>query len=617
MSDDPKGFSTRAIRAASRAPQLRQRPTSVPIYQTATFTSEDAAALGDIVGDPWAGFSYSRLSNPTTQVLGDAYAELAGGETGYAFASGMGAIHATLASLLKAGDRVVAPTALYGSTRTQLTGYFGRFGVAVELVDATDLDAVRRALAAAPTRVLYAETSANPTTFLADHRSLAALAHEHGATYVVDNTFASTYVCRPLELGADLVLESATKYLGGHSDLMAGVVAGPRALVEQVARVQVDTGATLGPFEAFLVLRGLLTLAVRMDRHGANALALATWLEARDGVRRVLYPGLASHPQHAVAEAQFRPGNGGGMLAFEVAGGREAGPRRHRLAPAHRADRLARQRPHDGRPPAVDVAAPAVRGAADRGRDHTRAAPRERGPRGRARTSPRTSSGRSPRRVRPPPCRPGSDRTRSLASLTIERPLGRAGPSIPARAGMRIWRLFTSVNFAVVQIVAVTVLAAFGMTIRQLPGFAFRSAGDYATEMDKLRTIYEPVLGVGMVDLMERLQLFRVFTSTPFSVALFVLAVSILICTLDRTPRLWQQSAYDPGRPAGRVLRSAPARPRVDRAGARADARGRGGARSSGTASPSARRPETAGSRTCTATGIAGPSSRRSSRTSA
>src|SRR6185369_12766205 len=142
MSDDPKGFSTRAIRAASRAPQLRQRPTSVPIYQTATFTSEDAAALGDIVGDPWGGFSYSRLSNPTTQVLGDAYAELAGGETGYAFASGMAAIHATLASLLKAGDRVVAPTALYGSTRTQLTGYFGRFGVDVVLVDPTDHQAV-------------------------------------------------------------------------------------------------------------------------------------------------------------------------------------------------------------------------------------------------------------------------------------------------------------------------------------------------------------------------------------------------------------------------------------------------------------------------------------------
>jgi methionine-gamma-lyase len=325
MSDDPRGFSTRAIRAASRTPAVRQRPTSVPIYQTATFTSEDAEQLGDVIGDPWAGYSYSRLSNPTTQALGDAYAELAGGEAGYAFASGMAAIHAALASQLRAGDRVVAASALYGSTRTQLAGYFGRFGVSVELVDATDLEAVNRALAAAPTQILYTETSANPTTFLADHRALAALAHEHGATYLVDNTFASTYVCRPLELGADLVVESATKYLGGHSDLLAGVAAGSRAIIENVAHAQMDTGGTLGPFEAFLVLRGLLTLAVRMDRHAANALALAAWLERQDGVRQVYYPGLPSHPQHDVAERQFRPGNGGGMLAVELEGGRAGG----------------------------------------------------------------------------------------------------------------------------------------------------------------------------------------------------------------------------------------------------------------------------------------------------
>lgn len=320
-----KGFSTRAIRAASRTPPVRQRPTSVPIYQTATFTSEDADRLGDVVGDPSAGFSYTRLGNPTTQALGETYAELAGGEAGYAFASGMAAIHATLSSLLRAGDRVVAAKSLYGSTRTQLSGTFGRFGVDVEFIDVTDDDAVERALAAASTKVLYAETSANPTTFLADHEALAAMAHRAGALYVADNTFASTYVCRPLALGADLVLESATKYLGGHSDLTAGVVAGPRALVDKVARAQIDTGATLGPFEAFLVLRGLLTLAVRMDRHASNALALAAWLERQAGVQRVLYPGLPSHPQRAVAERQYRGGNGGGMLAFEVEGGRAAG----------------------------------------------------------------------------------------------------------------------------------------------------------------------------------------------------------------------------------------------------------------------------------------------------
>ncbi|MEZ0241138.1 MAG: PLP-dependent aspartate aminotransferase family protein [Chloroflexota bacterium] len=319
------GFSTRAIRAASRVPDVEQRPTSVPIFQTATFTTEDAEQLGEVLSSGWAGYAYSRLSNPTTRALGDAYAELAGGESGYALASGMAAIHAALAGVLRAGDRVVAPTALYGSTRTQLVGYFGRFGVDVEIADFTDLDAVERAVKLRPTRVLYAETSANPTTFLADHAALADLAHRNGALYLADNTFASTYVCRPLDLGADLVIESATKYLGGHSDLIAGVVAGRRDLVEVVAKTQVDTGATLGPFEAFLVLRGLLTLAVRMDRHAANARALGEWMERQDGVKAVLYPGLDSHPQHDVAMRQFRPGNGGGMLAFEVVGGRDGG----------------------------------------------------------------------------------------------------------------------------------------------------------------------------------------------------------------------------------------------------------------------------------------------------
>ena len=151
------------------------------------------------------------------------------------------------------------------------------------------------------------------------------LAHRHGATYVVDNTFASPYICRPLELGADLVVESATKFLGGHSDLIAGVVAGSAARIAEVERVQIETGATLGPLEAFLVLRGMLTLGVRGERHARNAAALAEWLERQDGVDRVLYPGLPSHPQHATAMRQFRPGAAGGMLAFEVAGGRAAG----------------------------------------------------------------------------------------------------------------------------------------------------------------------------------------------------------------------------------------------------------------------------------------------------
>jgi len=325
-SDRPaKGFSTRAIRAASRVPRVDQRPSSVPIYQTATFTSADAQGLGDVAGDAHAGYAYSRIANPTTGALGAAYAELAGGEAGVALASGMGAIHAALASQLKAGDRVVAPLAVYGSTRTQLLDTFAKFGVTVDFADLTDPDLAAEAIARAPTRVVYAETIANPTTVVTDHAAVARLAHDAGASYLVDNTFASPYLCRPLELGADLVIESATKFLSGHSDVIAGVVAGRAELVRRVEKVQIDTGATLGPFDAFLVLRGILTLAVRAERHAQTAAALGAWLERQDGVQRVLYPGLPSHPQHEVATRQFRPGVFGGMLAVEVAGGRAAG----------------------------------------------------------------------------------------------------------------------------------------------------------------------------------------------------------------------------------------------------------------------------------------------------
>lgn len=306
-------------------PRVDQAPSTVPIYQSATFSSADADALAEAAADGRGGYAYSRISNPTTTALGAAYAELAGGEAGTALASGMAAIHAALASELRAGDRVVAPAAIYGSTRTQLVDTFARFGCEVVFADLTDPDTAAEAIAAAPTRVVYAETIANPTTVVTDHAAIAALAHAAGATYIVDNTFASPYVCRPLEHGADLVVESATKFLSGHSDVLAGVVAGPLERIRRVDKVQVDTGATLGPFDAFLVLRGIMTLAVRAERHARTAAALAAWLERQDGVERVLYPGLPSHPQHEAAMRQFRPGVAGGMLAVEVAGGRAAG----------------------------------------------------------------------------------------------------------------------------------------------------------------------------------------------------------------------------------------------------------------------------------------------------
>jgi cystathionine gamma-synthase/O-acetylhomoserine (thiol)-lyase len=314
------GFATRAIKAASRGPRLEQRPTAVPIYQSATFSTEDAAELVDILADEKPGFAYSRTDNPTVVGVGDAFAELHGAEAGYALATGTAAIHATLVSLLAAGERVVAARLMYGSTRVLLTHLLDRFGVRSELVDITDLDAVEAALAAAPARILYAETIANPTTTVADLAALADLAHRHSALFVVDNTFASPYLCRPLEHGADLVVESATKWIGGHSDVMAGIVAGSRDLVAEVRRVQIDTGGSLSPFPAFLVMRGMLTLAVRLERSTATATALGEWLERQGRVQRVFYPGRPSHPQADLAARQLR--TGGGMLSFELTGGR-------------------------------------------------------------------------------------------------------------------------------------------------------------------------------------------------------------------------------------------------------------------------------------------------------
>jgi cystathionine gamma-synthase/O-acetylhomoserine (thiol)-lyase len=317
------GFATRAIRAAHRQPVVEQRPTSVPIYSSITFAADDAAELGAVLTGERPGYAYGRIDNPTVSAFAAAVADLEGAEAGAAFATGMAAIHAAVVSLVSAGDRIVATRASYGTSRALFETVLGRLAVETEFVDVTDLAAVEAALAARPTRVLYAETIANPTIVVADHAALADLAHRHGATYVVDNTFASPYLCRPIELGADLVLESATKFIAGHSDVLAGVVAGRHDRIEAVRELRVDTGGSLAPESAYLAMRGLSTLAIRMERHSATAAALAAWLERQEGVTRVYHPSLASHPQHAVADRILRAG--GGMLAFELAGGRAAG----------------------------------------------------------------------------------------------------------------------------------------------------------------------------------------------------------------------------------------------------------------------------------------------------
>lgn len=308
-------FGTRAIRSASIPAPVHQVPTAVPIYQTATFSAEDSAELGDILGDRRPGYAYSRIDNPTAAAMAQAIADLEGAEAGFALGSGMAAIHAAVTSLVKAGDRIVSTRAVYGSTRTLFSRVMRRFGVHTDFVDPIDIAAVEAAIASGAT-LLYLETISNPTIVVADLERLIEMAHRHGAQVVVDNTFASPYLCRPIELGADLVVESATKWLGGHSDVVAGAVVGSRARIDAVGEIQTDIGGIVAPFSAFLVLRGIQTLHVRMDRHSQTALVLARYLEAQEGVKAVFYPGLPSHPQAHVAQRLLRAG--GGMLALDL-----------------------------------------------------------------------------------------------------------------------------------------------------------------------------------------------------------------------------------------------------------------------------------------------------------
>ncbi|HKX46282.1 MAG TPA: aminotransferase class I/II-fold pyridoxal phosphate-dependent enzyme, partial [Planctomycetota bacterium] len=304
-------FETRAIHAGQESDE-RNGALNTPVYLNSTYEQ-------DAPGVPRQGYEYSRTTNPTRTALEQNLASLEGGDWGLCFASGLAGI-AALLQRLKSGDRVVAGNDLYGGTHRLFTRCYAQFGLRFDFVDTSDLGAVERALAQGPARYLYLETPTNPLLKLADIAACAGLARRHGALTVVDNTFATPYLQRPLELGADLVVHSLTKYLGGHSDVVGGAVVGRDArLRAEIAFHQNAVGAQFGPMDAFLVLRGTKTLAVRMDRHCENALAVARHLEASPQVERVLYPGLPSHPQHALAERQMR--GAGGMVSFELAGG--------------------------------------------------------------------------------------------------------------------------------------------------------------------------------------------------------------------------------------------------------------------------------------------------------
>jgi cystathionine beta-lyase/cystathionine gamma-synthase len=306
-------FETLAIHAG-QAPDPQNGAIMTPVYFTSTF-KQDAPA------QPRGGYEYSRTSNPTRTALQDNLAALEGGSWGLCFSSGLAATNALLDRLVP-GDHVVAGNDLYGGTYRIFRRVFERYGIRFSFVDTTDPAAVEAAIEPA-TRYVYVETPSNPLLCVSDIAALAKVAHAKGKLLVVDNTFATPFLQKPLALGADIVLHSLTKYLGGHSDVVGGALIGQDAkLRDELAFFQNAVGGTPGPMDAFLVLRGTKTLHLRMERHCENALALARWLENRKEVTRVIYPGLASHRQHALAKRQMRAF--GGMLSFELAAGLQA-----------------------------------------------------------------------------------------------------------------------------------------------------------------------------------------------------------------------------------------------------------------------------------------------------
>jgi methionine-gamma-lyase len=318
------GFSTRAIRAASRVPPAPQSPINVPIYQTSTFEVSSAQELAELLDFTRPGHSYSRYSNPTHAALELALAELEGAEACHITASGMAAIHAAILSVACSGDEIIIPRAVYGGVVGLAQAVLSRTGIEVRAVDTTDASAVEAAIGDR-TRLLWLETISNPTTAMADIAVLAELAHRRGLVVAVDNTFASPYLANPMALGADLVVHSTTKYVGGHSDIIGGALLGSAERVAAARRIVINVGGNAAPLEAFLALRGLKTLALRMQRHSANALAVARALEGLPGVAAVHYPALASHPQYELAQRTLRGGMAGGMLSIDLAGGRTAG----------------------------------------------------------------------------------------------------------------------------------------------------------------------------------------------------------------------------------------------------------------------------------------------------
>ena len=321
MSDLPKDrdFHTRAVHAGERAPRPDFTPVVTPIYPSVGYLYDDMDDLDAIFAGAREGYVYTRYGSPTVTAFETAVADLEEGETALAFASGMAAIHAAVIALgLRAGTAALVAQDVYGATYALFNRLLATQGVDVHFVDMANLGAVEEACAAYSPRLLFCETISNPLLKVADVAALARLAHDCGAALVVDNTFATPYLCRPLSLGADVVIHSATKYIGGHGDALGGVVVTSSERRHAMYEVLKMTGANLGPHEAWLLMRGLKTLPLRMARHCANALQVANGLARMGGVVRVIYPGRHDHPGHRLATRLFGGRGYGGMVAFEL-----------------------------------------------------------------------------------------------------------------------------------------------------------------------------------------------------------------------------------------------------------------------------------------------------------
>lgn len=314
-------FATKAVHAGQH-PDPVTGSITVPIYETSTFVFESAEQGAARFAGTEKGYIYTRLGNPTIRALEMNVAELENGEDARACASGMAAINTAVTAVAKKGDHVVATDCLYGGTLKLFLDILPSFGIEFTFVDSSNVANVEAA-AKKNTKLIYIETPANPTLKLTDLRAVSKIAKDHGVTTMVDNTFMSPYFQRPLELGADVVVHSMTKYLGGHSDILGGVIVGSAAFFKTLDPLLKNTGATLGPFEGWLTLRGIKTLPLRMEKHNANAVKAAEFLETHPKIEKVYYPGLKSHPHHELAKRQMS--GFGGMISFEVKGGLEAG----------------------------------------------------------------------------------------------------------------------------------------------------------------------------------------------------------------------------------------------------------------------------------------------------